>query len=128
MHPRILFLLIWRRTSKSLFKGAKEGWSGAPGGSYNRYNGFEISIIVNAKKTTHVVLDTSPFVTSHTMMNVLDCTKPSFDHGFDGGCAATRGVDKQLVCSGRSQALFSSSVSASSVWQYWVAFKTHEGV
>ena len=67
---------------------------------------------------THIVLDTNPFVMSHTMTSVLDCAKPSFDHGFSGGNAATRGVDRQLVCSGRSQVLFSSSISASSVWQY----------
>ena len=57
-------------------------------------NGFKISIIVNAKKTTHVVLDTSHFLTSHTMTSVLDCAKLSFDHGFDGCCAATRGVNR----------------------------------
>ena len=74
--------------------------------SYNRYNGFEISIIENAMKTTHVVLGTSPFVTSHTMVSVLDCAKPFFDHNFDSGCTAIRGADRQLVCSGRSQVLF----------------------
>ena len=57
-------------------------------------NGFKISIIVNAKKTTHVVLNTSHFLTSHTMMSVLDCAKSSFDHGFDGCCAATHGVNR----------------------------------
>ena len=32
-------------------------------------------------------------MTSHMMMSVLDCAKQSFDHDFDGGCAATHGVD-----------------------------------
>ena len=90
MHPRILFLLIWRRTSKSLFKGAEEGWPGAPGGSCNKYNDFEISVIVNAKKMTHIVLDVSLFVMSHTMLSVLHCTKPSFEHGFNGGWSAAQ--------------------------------------
>ena len=74
--------------------------------SYNIYNGFEISIIENAMKTTHIVLGMSPFVTSHTMASVLNCAKPSFDHDFDSGCTVIRGADRQLVCSGRSQVLF----------------------
>jgi len=91
-----------RRTSKQSSKNVCEEWSEVLGGSYNRYNGLEVSIIVNGMKWTHVVLDTSPFPTSHTVTSVLDCFKPPFDHGLDGGCMATRGVDRRAVCSGSS--------------------------
>lgn len=40
------------------------------------------------------------------MTSILDCTKLSFDDGFNGGCMVTHGVDRQLVCSEKLQALF----------------------
>ncbi|KIM61916.1 hypothetical protein SCLCIDRAFT_1215537 [Scleroderma citrinum Foug A] len=37
-----------------------------------------------------IVLDASLFVTSHMMTSVLHCTKPSFEHGFNGGWSAAQ--------------------------------------
>ena len=94
------YLLVGRCTSRSSSKGVRGGWSGVPGGTYNRYHNLEVSITVNRMETTHDVLDMSTFAMSHMMMSALDCLKPSFDHGLNGGCVG--GMDRWMVCSGSS--------------------------